>query len=160
MPTISLDEIIHYRPPTEKAQFRGPRPISLYPQNYSNPSSEGPILSRPFPPSQVWPSGFPLSAHERCPQMISRSPVEPGPSLPLTEHAGEVALDLSEEMGMDFPNVTLEEDTDGPLSNAHWSRSDLLNCFDGASLTCPGDHCDNDTSQIDFPYILSRPESR
>lgn len=79
--------------------------------------------------------------------MISRSPVESGPSLPLTESAGEVALDLSDEMGMDFPNVTIHEDTDGPVSNAHWTNSGSLNVFDGASLSGPGDHCDNSTSQ-------------
>jgi hypothetical protein len=79
--------------------------------------------------------------------MIPRSPVESVPSLPLTEPAGEVALDLSDEKGMDFPNVTLGEDTDGPISNAHWSQSDLLNVFDGASLTDLGDLYDNSTSQ-------------
>jgi hypothetical protein len=51
--------------------------------------------------------------------MISRSPIEPGPSLPLTKSAREVALDLSDKIGIDFPGMTLEEDTDGLASNAH-----------------------------------------
>lgn len=142
MPPISLDEIIHYRPPTEKTQFQAPQSISMYPHYYSNPSSEG----RPFPPNQVGPSSFPLSAHAQYHQMISRSPVECRPSLPLTD--GEVTLDFSDEMGMDFPSVTLEEDTDGPVSNAHGTNSGgLLNIFDEASPSGPGDHCDNSMSQ-------------
>ncbi|OAX84044.1 hypothetical protein ACJ72_01579 [Emergomyces africanus] len=80
--------------------------------------------------------------------MISRPPVEPGPSLPLTESAGEVALDLSDEIGMDFPGVTLEEDTDGSASNAHWSNSGLLNVFDEALLSGPDDYFNN-TNQVD-----------
>ncbi|CAI7626087.1 unnamed protein product [Penicillium pancosmium] len=143
MPPISLDEIIHYRPPTEKTQFQVPQSISFYRHYYSNPSSEGPILSRPFPPNRVWPSGFPLSTHAQCPGMVSRSPVEPGPSLPPTESAGEVALYLSDEMCMDLPDVTLEEDTGGPVSNTHWPNSGLLNVFDEASLSGPDGHFDN-----------------
>ncbi|KAJ5404004.1 hypothetical protein N7509_003875 [Penicillium cosmopolitanum] len=142
MSPISLDEIIHYRPPTEKTQFQVPQSIGLYPNGYSNLSSKGPIPSRPFQPNQVRPSGFPLWRYAQGPRMIPRSPVEFGPLLPLTESAGEVALDLSDEMGMVFPNMTLEKDTDDPVSNANWSNSSLLKVFDGASLTDPGSHCD------------------
>lgn len=58
-----------------------------------------------------------------------------------------MALDFSDEMGMGFPNVTQEEDTDSPVSNAHGTNSGLLNVFDGVPLSGPGDHCDNSTSQ-------------
>lgn len=92
--------------------------------------------------------------------MIPRSSVERRPSLPPTESAGEVALDLSDEMCMDLPDVTLEEETDGPVSNAHWPNSGLLNVFDVASLSGPDENSDNSASQgsISFAsYPAQRP---
>lgn len=70
--------------------------------------------------------------------MIFRSPVESGQLLPLTDR--EVALDFSDKMGIDFPSVTLEEDTDGPVSNVHGTNGGLLNIFDEALPSGPGDH--------------------
>lgn len=123
MPPINLDEIIHYRPPTEKTQFQAPQSIGLYPHGYPNLSSEAPIPSRSFHRNEVWP-GAPLSTNAHGPRMIFRPPVESGPSLPPSESAAEVAFDLPDDLGLDFPNVTLE------------------NFDDPVSLSGQGDYCD------------------
>jgi hypothetical protein len=125
MALITLDDVVHYRPPAESPHFKplqGPRSHDrIHPQSYS----DRPAPLYPCLPSQDWRSSLPLSGHTPYLESHFHASSEVETLLAANELAEEVTIDCSNELDMNSLNVSSRRDANVAVSNVHTASRDL-----------------------------------
>ncbi|CAG8902812.1 unnamed protein product [Penicillium egyptiacum] len=134
MAPITLDDIIHYRPPAKSPHFKPFQAPSSHARIHSQSSSDRPAPANPFLPSQHWHSSLPFTGHAPHLQSQFHPSSEVETLLSPAELAKEVTVD-SNEFDMDFLNTSLGRDTNVAISNIHTASRELP---DDVSSSDPG----------------------
>ncbi|CAG8262520.1 unnamed protein product [Penicillium salamii] len=158
MAPINLDDVIHYRPPAKKPQFKPSRAPGSHNRIHSQIPLDRPGPAHPFLSSQHWRSSLPFSGHAPYLQSHFNASSEVEMLLASSELAEEVTIDSSNEFDMDFLNASSGIDANFAISNIHTasrefpdgvSSSDLgQGLFNQRHDNCQGDehHDSNVTS--------------